>query len=334
MRVIVPAVVVTAILGVVVEQTACNPQPSYVTQDHFAAQYAQALCTSLQSCCAENGIGQDYAACTKGWSAAVNNLIYGPTATGEFNVPLATNCIAEVQAAQGQSCQPIPGSLSAARATCQSIFAGQVPLGAPCSQAADCMQMDGSVITCATVPGDAGGGGGGQLPLSDPRVGLQDISLSPENVPICVAEPPPDAGMTMGMTSCSINTTAGTDTCTHMGQYCDPAMLVCMPQAAAMGACDPAVIASCLPGAYCTAAAMGAGACAAAGPVGSPCTDPSMCDATGMCDLTGTHKCVAILQPGTACTSGSQCTIGLCDPQAKTCLSNAIATTAACNGTF
>ena len=334
MRLIVPAVVVTAILGVVVEQTACNPQPNYVSQDHFAAQYAQALCSSLQGCCAENGISQDYAACTKGWSEAVNNILFGPNATGEYNTTLATSCIAEVQAAQGQSCQPVPGSLSSARATCQAVFAGQVPVGAPCSTANDCMQMEGSVITCAVVPGDAGAaGGGGQLPLSNP-VSLQDIPLRLENVPICVAEPPPDAGTAMGMMSCSIDATAGTDTCTSAGMYCDPMMLVCMPMAAAMGACDPSVIASCLPGAYCTPAAMGAGACAAAGPVGTACTNPAQCDSTGMCDLTGTHACVAILQPGQACTSGNQCTIGLCDPTAKVCLANAIATTAACNGTF
>jgi hypothetical protein len=334
MRVIVPVVLVTTILGVVVEQTACNPQPSYVTEDHFAAQYAQALCTSLQGCCAQNGISQDYAACTKGWSAQVNNLLYGPNSTGEYNVTLATACIAEVQAAQGQSCQPVPGSLSSARPTCQSLFAGTAPLGAPCSTANDCAQMDGSIITCAVVPGDAGGGGGGQLPLSDPSaVHIEGITLAPQNVPVCVAEAPPDAAMPTPP-PCTIDSAAGTDTCTTTGGYCDPTMKVCTPMAGAMGNCDPAVVASCLPGFFCTAGAMGAGTCAQAGAVGSPCTAAAMCDATGMCDLTGTKTCKAILQPGTACTSDSQCSIGLCDATSKTCLANAIATTAACNGTF
>jgi len=334
MRVIVPAVVATAILAVVVEQAACNPQPTYVSQDRFAAQYAQALCSSLQGCCAENGISQDYATCTQGWAAQINNLLYGPESTGEYNITLGTACIAEVQAAQGQSCQPVPGSLSSARPTCQSVFAGQVPLGAPCSTANDCQQMDGAIITCAVVPGDAGGGGGGQLPLAFPGVDLQGFSVTPENVPVCVAEPPPDAGMGMTMPACTIDKAAGTDTCTHAGGYCDPMMLVCMPQAAAMGACDPAVVASCLPGAFCTGNGMGGGMCAAAGPVGSPCTDASMCDATGMCDFAKTKTCIPILQPGAACTSGSQCSIGVCDPTSKICLANAIATTAACNGTF
>ncbi|HEY3818740.1 MAG TPA: hypothetical protein VGL81_16330 [Polyangiaceae bacterium] len=334
MRAILPAVLATAILGVVVEQAACNPQPTYVSQDRFAAAYAQALCTSLQGCCAQNGISQDYASCTAGWEKQVNNLLYGPTSTGNYNITLATSCIDQVRAAEGQSCQPLPGSLSSARATCQSIFQGQVPLGGPCSSAADCAQMDGSVITCATVPGDAGTGtGGGQLPLAAQGVDIQGISLTPSDVPVCVAEAPPDAGAAT-MPSCSIDTTDGTDTCTATGAYCDPTMKVCMPLAGAAGMCDPSVVASCLPGFYCVSSGMMAGTCAMAGPVGTACTAAVMCDATGMCDTTTTHTCVAILQPGAACTASNQCSSGVCDPTAKTCLSNAIATTAACNGTF
>ncbi|HEX3345806.1 MAG TPA: hypothetical protein VHS09_14580 [Polyangiaceae bacterium] len=334
MRASVPAVVVTAILGVLVEQLACNPEPTYVSQDHFAQAYAQALCSSLQGCCAENGISQDYGSCESGWEKQVNNLLYGPTSTGNYNITLATSCIDEVRAAQGQSCQPLPGSLSAARGTCQSIFQGQVPLGGPCSSAADCAQMDGSIITCATVPGDAGSGsGGGQLPLAA-GVSIQGVTLTPSDVPVCVAEAPPDAGMGGTMPSCSIDSAAGTDTCTATGAYCDPMMLVCMPQAGAAGKCDPSVVASCLPGFYCVGSGMTAGTCAMAGPVGSPCTAAVMCDATGMCDAASTKTCVPILQPGAACTASNQCSSGVCDPTAKICLSNAIATTAACNGQF
>ena len=334
MRAIVPAVVVTVLLGVAVGHVACNPQPTYVTQDRFAAQYAQALCTSLEGCCAENGVGSSYAACTQGWETAVNSLLYGPNATGNYNVTLATHCIAQVRAANGLSCQPVPGSLSAARATCQAIFAGAVPLGAPCSSSQQCAQMDGSVITCAAVAGDGGGGGGGgQLPLADP-VSLEDLTLAPEDVPVCVAEPPPDAAPAAMPAPCSIQADAGTDTCIPTNNYCDPTTLTCLPFAGAMGLCDPAVLASCLPGFYCVGSGSAAGTCATAGPVGSPCTAPAMCDATGVCDLGGTQKCVAIKQPGDACTSGLQCSIGVCDPSSHTCLRNAIGTTAACNGTF
>jgi hypothetical protein len=57
-----------------------------------------------------------------------------------------------------------------------------------------------------------------------------------------------------------------------------------------------------------------------------------MCDATGTCDLANTHTCIPILQPGATCSSGTQCTIGVCDATTHACLTNAIATTAACNG--
>jgi hypothetical protein len=56
-----------------------------------------------------------------------------------------------------------------------------------------------------------------------------------------------------------------------------------------------------------------------------------MCDATGACDTT-TQLCIALEPPGSPCTSGAECTIGVCDGTTHKCLTNAIATTAACNG--
>ena len=334
MRALIPAVVVTAILGAAVGQAGCNRQPTFVTQDKFAQTYAQALCTSLKPCCDQNAVSSDFAACTKGWEAVVNNLLYGPQSTGNYNITLATNCINLVRAANGQSCQPGPSTLSDARATCQAIFQGQVPLGSPCTSAQQCAQVDGSVITCATVPGDGGGGGGGgQLPLAA-NVSLDDVPLRPEDVPVCVLLPPDDAGAAGTPPPCQIFADAGTDTCISQGMFCDPVMKACTPFSAAMGPCDPAAIASCQPGNYCQSGGAMPGTCAAGGAPGSPCTDPAMCDSTGYCDTAGSHTCQAILQPGQACTSGTQCSIGLCNPTTKTCLANAIATTAACNGTF
>jgi hypothetical protein len=339
MRALLPAGVVTLILGAAVGQAGCEPQLTYVSKDHFAAEYAQALCTSLQPCCAENQVGYDYAACAAGWEAAVNALLDGPSASGNYDTTVATSCIAQVRAAQGASCQPGPGTLTAARATCQSIFAGEVPLGAPCTMASQCAQMDGSVIACAIVPGDAGAGGGGMLPLAEQGVSLQGLTVSPENVPICVMLPPDDAGMAMAA-PCSIDTAAGTDTCTSVGMYCASTMtatmtttMTCQPLAMAGGMCDPAVVGSCVPGNYCipATAPMG-GTCAPAGSVGSPCTAAAMCDSTGTCDVAGSQTCLAIKQPGQSCTADSSCSIGVCDPTTNTCLTNSIGTTAACNG--
>jgi hypothetical protein len=332
MRAILPAVVVTALLGAATGQAGCNNQLPYVSEDHFAAEYAQALCTSLQPCCSQNGVTFNYSSCAAGWEAYVNNVLFGPNATGNYDTTVATNCINQVRAAVGASCQPGGGGLPDARATCQAIFAGEVPLGAPCTSAAQCAQMDGSVVTCAVVPGDAGGGGGGQLPLDDPGVAIQGLGLgvSLQNTPVCVALPPPDGGATAP--PCSSNATAGTSTCSTAGTYCDPTSKTCLPTNAVGGACDPAVVSSCQPGNYCAPVAGGPAACVAAGPIGSPCTSSAMCDSTGTCDTAATHTCIAILQPGTACTSNSQCSIGVCDPTANVCLKNSIATTATCNG--
>jgi hypothetical protein len=333
MRAILPAGLATVILGAVLWQAGCNNRLNYVSEDHFAAEYAQALCTSLQPCCAENGVAYSYDECAAGWQTAVQALLTGPNATGNYNIQLATSCIDQVRAAQGATCQPLPGSLSAARVTCQGVFAGTLPLGAPCSSALQCQQMDGSVIACAVVPGDAGGGGG-QLPLGDPSVSLQGVSqgVTVQDVPICVAEAPPDAAAPATPPACSIQAAAGTDTCTSTGGYCDPMAMTCMPFQMAGGMCDPAVLSSCLPGNYCVAAGASAGTCAVGGPVGSPCTATAMCDATGYCDAAGSKTCLAIQQPGQSCTDNSTCSIGECDPTSHTCLANAIATTAACTG--
>ena len=332
MRALLPVVVVTMILGAAVGQAGCEPQLTYVSKDHFAAEYAQALCTSLQPCCAENGVGYDYTACAEGWQAAVNTILYGPNATGNYDTTVATTCVAQVRAAQGAGCQPGPGTLSAARATCQAIFAGEVPVGSPCTSATQCAQMDGSVVTCAVVPGDAGAGGGSELPLEAPAVSLQGLTVSLENVPVCVVLPPSDAGASATPPPCTSNAAAGTDTCGDTGSYCDPTQKTCLPLAGVGGLCDPVVVGSCQPGNYCVASGMAMGTCAAAGPIGSPCPAAARCDSSGTCDVSGTQTCLAIEKPGQPCASDSQCSVGVCDATTKTCLVNSIGTTAACNG--
>jgi hypothetical protein len=325
-----PTVLVTALVAAVAAPTSCaNPQQ--VTQDRFPDLYAQALCTSLQHCCSENNVTFDYNACAKGWFAAANNVLHGPGSTGNYNAKAATQCIAEVNAAAGVSCQPVPGSISDARTTCQAIFAGTVPTGGPCTSAAQCADVPGMTVTCAVVPGDGGAstGGGGQLPLSDPSVSLKGVTLGPLDVPVCVALPPAMAGGTPCQPGAN-------DVCIASGGFCDPMMNACAPFNAVGGPCDPAVIGSCQPGNFCSSMGGMAGmaACVAAGAVGSPCTDPAMCDATGFCDVGGSNTCKPIGKPGSACTSNNQCSIGVCDATTHKCLTNAIATTAACTGTF
>jgi hypothetical protein len=325
MRATLSIVLVTTVMATVTGSTSCS-NPQQVTEDKFANLYAQALCTSLQHCCAENAVSFDYNACGKGWVAAVNNVLHGANATGNYNAQLATQCIAEVNAAAGGSCQPVPGSISDARGTCQGIFAGTLPTGAPCTSPAQCAAIPGMTVTCAVVPSDAGTSmGGGQLPLADPSVSIQGATITPQDVAVCVALPPT-------MPSPTACTPGPGDLCIAMNSFCDPASHACAPFNAMGAGCDPAFIASCLPGNFCTDMGGGMGVCVAAGPVGSPCTDPAMCDAMSFCDVTGSKTCVPIGMPGTPCTSNTQCSIGVCDSTTHRCLKNAIATTAACNG--
>jgi hypothetical protein len=313
-------------MGVTFVQTGCR-QDNFVSQSNFAQQYAQALCTALQHCCAENNVASNYASCTAGWESAVNNLL---TSAGTYNSTAGTQCVQQVQAAANASCQPGPGTLSDARATCQQVFAGQAPPGAPCSSASQCAPVDGSIVTCAVVPSDSGTeAGGGQLPLSaQPSLAPLDVHLSPEDTPVCVVEPLPEAG---APAPCSFDVEAGLDTCAA-GTFCDPASKTCLPDNAAGSPCDPGVLSSCQPGNFCVNGGAANGTCAPAGPAGSPCTSSIMCDATSTCDTANTHTCVARSQPGASCSSGDQCSIGVCDSTTHSCLTNAIATTNACNG--
>ncbi|HEY6461302.1 MAG TPA: hypothetical protein VIY73_14150, partial [Polyangiaceae bacterium] len=97
-----------------VGQVGCSESSTFVTQDQFPSEYAQALCSSLTHCCAENGVSQDYDECTKGWESAVSALLNGPQSSGNYDVTAATQCIQAVRDAAGASCQPVAGSLSAA----------------------------------------------------------------------------------------------------------------------------------------------------------------------------------------------------------------------------
>ena len=287
-----------------------NLQRTYVPEDRFAAAYAQALCSSLEHCCSENMVSFDYDACTSGWEGSIETLLASPDAGGNYDPRVATGCVQAVSAAAAASCQPVPGSLSDARNACQGIFVGQTPLGAPCTSSSQCAPVDGGLVQCAVVPDAAGAG---QLPFSAPQ------GMAAPGLPVCVEVSLPDGGM-----QC---TTGASDPCLALGMYCDPDSLSCTPLNGMGGPCDPGAIASCAPGTFCMA-----GTCAATLPEGSPCTSSAECDFTGLCDVSNTKRCIPRSQAGQPCTEGSQCTVGVCDATTKLCLTNAIATTAACNG--
>jgi hypothetical protein len=313
MRFLVTLSCVLALLGGIV--LGCDSLASvYVPAERFPAAYAQALCTSLEHCCAENAVTFNYNACTSGWQSALSNLLSSPDAGGNYDPKAATACVQQVSAAASASCQPVPGSISDARAVCQGVFVGQTPTGSPCTSSAQCAPVDGSVVECAVVAADAGIG---QLPFS----GQQGAGA--QGVPVCVAIAMTDSGV-----GCTPEGEGGTtDRCLAIGMFCDPTSMTCQALNGMGGACDPSSVGSCAPGTYCAQ-----GTCTAALPPGSPCTSSAECDFTSRCDVSGTMTCISRKLPGQACTTGSECTVGVCDATTKLCLTNAIATTAACNG--
>jgi len=104
-----------ASLAAVAGETSCTHASTRVTADRFPDLYAQALCTSLKPCCAENNVSFDFSACSAGWANEVRVII--ASSAGNFDPNAAATCIAQVSAAQNVSCQPVDGSLSAARGT-------------------------------------------------------------------------------------------------------------------------------------------------------------------------------------------------------------------------
>jgi hypothetical protein len=302
---------------------ACASQKSaYIPADRFPAAYAQALCTSLQHCCDENQVSFNYNACTSGWKGIVQKFFSDPNLAASINYDpkAATNCVNLVKSAEGVSCAPVPGSISDARAVCQTIFTGKKPPGAECTISAECAPIEGSTVRCIPL---VGGDAGGQLPLA--RAGLE-LEAVPLGAPVCVAIPSAQAGA-----PCSV-TDAGAPKGGCNGDpatFCDPADATCKPRADVGGPCSPLVVDSCKPGAFCVGAQ---GLCAQALPPGSACTTSVQCDVTTTCDVTGSRTCVPRKPPGSACTADSDCSVDLCDPTLKKCLKNTIATTNACNG--
>jgi len=286
----------------------------YIPADRFPAAYAEALCTSLQHCCDENAVSFNYNTCTAGWKSLIGQRFSDPNsaALANYDPKAATTCVAQVRDARATSCAPEPGSISAARDTCQQIFTGKKPPGAACNSSAECAPQDGALVSCSPLP--AGADGGGQLPLALPL-----------GEPICVAVAVPQQGA-----PCTVNPPHGCEGGDKL--YCEPGGLTCQPQSDVGGPCAPAVPASCLPTGYCVASGPSASLCAAVLPQGSGCTDSTQCDTSSVCDLKATKTCVPRGATGTSCQVGTDCASGSCDAVAKKCLKNVIATTNACTG--
>jgi hypothetical protein len=277
----------------------------------FPQAYGQALCASLDHCCAENQVGFVDTECTAGWKAYAAARLADPIAASNYDERVAQNCIDAIRAAQKATCEAVPGSISDARAVCQNVFAGHKPLGAPCTSSLECAPAEGMQVGCQG------------LPIPIPDAGLLPLSVNPladvVSPPTCVVIPPPVAG----------------DRCTTpaLVAYCESSPELSCDRVAGVcrelqGAGSPCQTNGCLPGFYCEAQL-----CTPKAVVGDACKTNEQCGGISRCDK-ASGKCVDRFRGGERCATDADCTIGKCEAAIGKCLTNAIATTTTCRGRY
>ncbi|MFO0671004.1 MAG: hypothetical protein U0235_15465 [Polyangiaceae bacterium] len=168
-----------SLFGGVVVACGSDEGTDTITAERFPSAYAQALCGSLQHCCDENQVAENFASCTSGWKSYVEKLLGATAALTNYEPRTAKACVDAIRAAGSVSCQPIPGSISDARATCAQIFVGKKPIGAACSTAAECAPRPGGKAVVA-VPPKARRGRAAPIgaPLRDHRAGVHALRCS------------------------------------------------------------------------------------------------------------------------------------------------------------
>jgi hypothetical protein len=283
----------------------------------FPQAYAQALCASLRHCCEANEVTFSDPACTAGWRDKVAKLVEDPDLAANYDPKIATECVERVRGAEGATCDPDPGSISAARDVCQRVFLGKKELGATCTSSLECAPMPGQIVACEGLP--VPDPSAGLLPLSFPRSALAGGLRVQAPVPVrrCIAIPPPAAGSSCA--SPELKSICEGDP----ASFCDASDGICKGRADVGAPCKAG---GCKAGLHCDGAACSPGA-----ELGGACTASDQCSSFLRCDLAA-KACAPRLRPGDACASDEECSIGMCDPATRRCLRNAIATSESCSG--
>lgn len=304
-------VLCATLLAVLGAAGGCSPPPNakQIGADVFPQAYAQALCESLDHCCTENAVTYSQQDCTAGWRAIIAARLQDSVLLANYDPKAATDCVNRVRDGANVSCDPVDGSISAARDTCQQIFLGKKALGDSCRSSAECAPQPDARVVCEGLPNPDSDAG--LLPLA---TGVHPLA-GPPGPPVCVALPLPQAG-----DLCP--TPALISVCESSPDlFCDRTDSVCKPLADEGAPCTTG---GCKTGLFCQG-----GVCSPQLGVGGACTSSDACESLLRCDG---RSCVSRLQPGSACTADADCSIGTCDSVTKRCLKNAIATSATCRG--
>ena len=294
----------------------------YIPLERFSKAYAQALCGSLQHCCSQNQVTYSDTECTSGWKGVVDKIIADPILAGNYLDSLATECISEVTNAAGTTCDPLPGSISAARDACQAVFIGRKAVGELCSDPRECAPVPDNIVTCEGFP--IGNPDKGLLPLSEaanasqPGAGELRLAVIPSQR-TCVAYPAPGSGASCATPD--LKAICEQDA----GSFCDPADQICKTRGDLGGACTTSL--GCKAGLFCTQLACSPGLSSGAACVATiDCSDVFYCDGTS-------KTCLDKKRPAEGCSIDEQCSVGVCDLRTNKCLANGIATSEACIGT-
>ena len=295
-------------------------QSPYIPRERFSAAYAQALCSSLQHCCSQNQVPYDDASCTAGWKGVVDGILADPVLAGNYSEQQATDCVNQVKSAATTTCDPLPGSISAARDACQLVFIGRKRLGELCTSPLECAPVPDGIITCQGFP--IPNPDRGVLPLNrKPDVSRQPgaselrLAVIPSQR-TCISYPSPGSGSSC--TTPELRSYCELDP----SSWCDPTDQFCKARGELGGNCTSND--SCKAGLFCPKEV-----CSPGQATGSPCTTSTDCD--GFLYCAGT--CVDRKRPGEGCAKDEECNVGVCDLQTNRCLANSIATSEACNGT-
>lgn len=292
----------------------------------FPQAYAQALCGSLQHCCDDNQVAFSDSACTAGWKAAITEFSSNPVLAANYDPKAATQCANAVREALSGSCDPIEGSITAARAVCQRVFAGKKLPGELCTDPRECAPIPDVIVGCEGLP--IPDPEAGILPLSSAWKGRDPLGIGgasaaavrPQALPTvrkCIALPEPEPGSSCATPELEM-------LCTKQDvRFCDRTDFVCKNRVDVGGEC---VVGGCRPGMSCVD-----GICNPGSGIGADCASAEQCNSFLRCDL-GSRKCADRLRPGDSCSTDNECSIGVCDATTKRCLRNAIATTESCSG--
>jgi hypothetical protein len=297
-------------------------QTTPVQQTEFPAQFVSAICDNIATCCQTAGFAYDPTGCRATQMKSVADLTKAGSLDGvTWDANAAGQCIALTKQI-ASSCMATADLVKQYEAACSGVLVGSKPVGAACTDSAQCAAPAGGKAYCPNTDVGVGGvpstgGGTGAPPQATCQVETTTTTVHAKQGDPCnsTCTDSPD-----GNGSCAGQATSGgtgggssgppaTGTCyTNDGLTCDFTAMKCVPLAP--------VGQPCVSGDGCTADAFcSSGTCTAKPKAGEPCSLTSFgtCADGLYCDVMA-MKCAPQLPAGSACSNvgSNACANGHC----------------------